>query len=182
MRNRIASYSVFLAGVAAGAGLMALFDPRGGARRRSLIRDKVVRGAHLAGRNLDKHSRNAANHLKGYVYEAWANLRDRNIDDGILVERVRAQIGRHLSHPGLLNVDAQDGCVVLSGYAGRDEIPQICRRLENTRGVRDYDIRVRTFGGRADAARISGALGNRNRRSEEEMDVNAIPGTEQIAS
>ena len=60
----------FLAGAAIGAGLMYLFDPQGGRRRRALIRDKAVSWANDAGEYAEKTARHLGNRAQGLAHEA----------------------------------------------------------------------------------------------------------------
>jgi hypothetical protein len=126
---------------------MYLLDPRGGRRRRALIRDKFLRGSRLARMYGGKLGRHAAREARGEFEERKARLRERGalIPDDVLVERVRAQIGHVASHPGSIDVIARNGAVTLRGPALRGEIDKICNRLDETRGVREYNIELREY-------------------------------------
>src|SRR5262249_11336996 len=117
----------FIAGCLVGAGAMFLLDPRGGSRRRALIKDKVARGTRIAGEYLDKRSRDIAHRAHGAYEERKAGWRDAHerIDDDVLVERVRAQIGHAVAHPGSIEVAAANGRVVLRGPVLKGEIEKI---------------------------------------------------------
>jgi hypothetical protein len=135
---------MFVAGVAAGAGLMYLLDPRGGARRRALIRDKFLHAGRSARMFGGRLARRARNEVLGELEErkAWWRERGESIDDDVLVERVRAQLGHVLSHPGAIEVMARDGIVTLRGSVVRGEIRKICDRLDATRGIRNYSVEL----------------------------------------
>ena len=133
----------FAVGALVGAGIMFLLDPRGGGRRRALIRDKVARGARVARDFADKRSRDAMNRARGAVEESKAQARDaEGVPDKTLIERVRAQIGHVLTHPGSVDVSAEDGLVILRGAVRLGEINKVRERLEQTRGVRDYRLEL----------------------------------------
>jgi hypothetical protein len=133
----------FAVGALVGAGLMFLLDPRGGGRRRALIRDKVVRGARVAREYADKRSREVINRARGTVEESKARTRDRaGIPDPTLIERVRAQIGHVVAHPSSVEVSAENGLVILRGAVRQGEISKLRERLEHTRGVRDYRLEL----------------------------------------
>lgn len=131
-----------LTGMALGAGVMYIADPQSGGRRRALVRDKINRGAHLAGRALWQQACDLRNRAWGAVAEKRAHMRESDIDDRTLEQRVRAQIGHVVTHAGAIQVEAREGCVVVSGPVLRGEGDKIRRRLEKTRGVRACEIRV----------------------------------------
>jgi len=136
--------AMFVAGVAAGAGVMYLLDPRGGARRRALIRDKFLQAGRSARMYGGRLARRARNEVLGELEErkAWWRERGEHIDDNVLIERVRAQLGHVLSHPSAVDVFADNGIVTLRGPVVRGEIRKICDRLDATRGIRNYNIEL----------------------------------------
>ena len=126
-----------------GALTMYICDPARGARRRSYVRDKFVHAGRTVADRADKQARNLANHVKGALYEIRAKLTgERRPDDDVLIERVRAQLGHVVSHPGFLDVRVNDGCVVVSGPLLPGERHKIEDRLGNTRGVCDFVLQV----------------------------------------
>jgi hypothetical protein len=141
-RDRLRYGAMFLAGCGVGAFSMYLLDPGRGVRRRAQIRDKFIRAGHVLADRADKQARNLANHVKGAIYEARAKLRSQRVPDEVLVERVRAQLGHVVSHPGSLNVRVDNGCVIVSGPVFAGELAKIQDRLQETRGVCDIDLQV----------------------------------------
>jgi hypothetical protein len=135
---------MFVFGAIAGAGLMYLLDPRTGARRRALLRDQVMHAGRSARMYTGKLARRARNEVRGGIEEqkAWWRERGERIDDDVLVERVRAQLGHVLSHPSAVHVTVDDGTITLRGLVLRGEIRKVCDRLEATRGVRNYNIEL----------------------------------------
>jgi hyperosmotically inducible protein len=130
---------LFALGALIGAGFMFLLDPRGGGRRRALIRDKVARGARVAKEYADKRGRDAINRARGTVEEVKARARDvEGVPDRTLVDRVRAQIGHVVAHPSSIEVIAENGKVILRGAVRRGEVAKLRERLEQTRGVKDF--------------------------------------------
>lgn len=124
--------------VALGAGLMYIFDPQTGRRRRALTRDKATKYARLAAERAQALARRAADHAKGIVAEARASG-EQWVDDQTLVARVRSELGRAVSHPGSIHVDAVDGCVTLRGPVFAWEGDAAIAAAENTRGVCGVD-------------------------------------------
>lgn len=144
MANRGSSTLSILSGLAVGALAMYALDPVSGGRRRAHARDKLVRTGKVLGREARKQLSNFVNHVKGGVAEQMSAMRDRErqLDDDLLVRRVRAQIGHVVAHPGALDVGAEDGRVTVSGPVLAGEEENVRQRLEKTRGVRTFDCRL----------------------------------------
>ncbi len=142
--NRGLSFVSLLAGMGLGAGLMYVFDTDMGRRRRALARDKAIRLGRGIAWHADKQARNAANHIKGTIAEYQARVRDpmQDVDDDQLVRRVAAQVGHVVSHPGSLQITAEDGRVIIRGPILRSEFDRLKDRLDETRGIRNYDLQV----------------------------------------
>lgn len=136
------------AGMALGAGIMYLLDPDRGSRRRALVRDKMVRAGKKMSEAADKRIRDLNNRARGAVAERWARLREQEIGDEVLQERVCAQLGHVVSHPGSLVVNVEDGNVTVSGPVLMGEQENIRRRLEKTRGVKSFHVRVQEHSSR----------------------------------
>jgi BON domain-containing protein len=131
-------------GVAAGlgAGLMYLLDPQGGGRRRALARDKTVSVLKKGGDAALKTSRDLGNRTKGLVAEAGSRLRRSAVDDQVLRDRVRAKLGRVVSHPSAIDVTACDGCVVLSGPVLASEVDDLLKTAVKVKGVEGVENRL----------------------------------------
>jgi hypothetical protein len=56
-------------------------------------------------------------------------------DDSVMIERVRARLGRVASHPRAITVEACDGVVTLSGDVLADELSSIVSSVKSVRGV-----------------------------------------------
>jgi osmotically-inducible protein OsmY len=122
-------------GLGVGAALMYLFDPERGNRRRALLRDKALHVAHSTSETLDVKSRDAANRLHGLLARTRSLLTRERVPDSIVAERVRSRIGHVVSHPGSIEIAAQDGRVTLAGPALRRELDPLLREVERVRGV-----------------------------------------------
>ena len=131
MNNR-----ALLAGAAVGAAVAYMLDPDGGGRRRALVRDRIMRGAHVTGRALDTTARDFANRSRGIVAATRTRWSGEPVDDWRLVERVRAKLGRVCSHPRAIDVDARDGEVTLRGPILVDEADDVLTMAESIPGVR----------------------------------------------
>lgn len=64
------SILTILAGLGTGAALMYLFDPKGGGRRRALIRDKAVGLSNDVRQTINKRTKDLSNRARGLVHDA----------------------------------------------------------------------------------------------------------------
>jgi osmotically-inducible protein OsmY len=133
LRNR----GAMLMGLGIGAGLMYLLDPERGRRRRVLVRDKVVRATNVAADAMGATGRDVAHRATGAAARLRRALSPAPVDDTILAERVRAQLGRWVSHPRAIEVESRDGVVTLRGPVLQREVPRLLSAVERVRGVRD---------------------------------------------
>ena len=139
---RGASPLSFVAGFIVGGVTMALLDPRRGAARRALLRDKALSAVRDAAETGSRRARDLRQRLQGVVYEAKARMSEQDVPDDILIERVRAQIGRPVSHPRAIDVRAERGRVVLSGPILADEADDLIRRISRIPGVRSIESQL----------------------------------------
>lgn len=124
--------------VALGAGLMYMLDPNAGRRRRAITRDKAAKFARRSAERAQALAQHAADRAKGVIAES--HVPDHEwVDDQTLVARVRSELGRVVSHPGSLHLDAVDGCVTLRGPVFVWEADAALAAVENTRGVCGVD-------------------------------------------
>ena len=129
----------FLTGFALGAVFMYAFDPDGGRRRRALARDKFVRLNHKTRDGLDAAARDLSNRAAGSFAEARRRFRPNQPDDDVLVERVRAALGRAVSHPRAIDVEACAGIVRLCGPILTHEVSPLLSAVESVPGVCHID-------------------------------------------
>ncbi|HEX9574887.1 MAG TPA: BON domain-containing protein [Myxococcales bacterium] len=123
----------FVAGFVVGAVTVALLGRR---RQRAVLGDKNVSGAREAAGGVTRRARDLRQRLRGMVYQAKSRLAEEEVPDDILVERVRAQLGRPVSHPGAIDVRARNGCVILAGPILADEVEDLIRQVSLIAGVR----------------------------------------------
>jgi hypothetical protein len=153
-----------LGGVGLGAGLMYLLDPDGGGRRRALARDKAVHGLKVSGRALRRTSIDVGNRTRGLVAEAGSLLRQGSADDRKLEERVRSKMGRHVSHPSALQVQCQDGLVILSGPVLASEIDKVLAKVQKVKGVHEVESRLEVHESAENVPSLQGEGKNGSRR------------------
>jgi hypothetical protein len=153
----------FLAGAGFGAGAMYLFDPQQGGRRRALLRDQLIHGCTKATKAADVVQRDAANRLYGTMAELRAVMRRDETSDDVLIARVRAKIGRCVSHPAAIEVDAANGRVRLSGPILADEVEGLVSSVERVRGVQSVESSLDIHN---EPGNVSALQGGRRRTGE----------------
>jgi uncharacterized membrane protein len=147
MRSRSSNYSEnsdrnwsgFLAGACVGAAGMFLIDPTRGARRRGVIRDRLAHAGHLTSDCIETTRRDFAQRAQGLWAEAYRRFESEDVPDPILAERVRAKLGRYVSHPHAVEVDADCGCVTLRGQILTHEVKPLLRAVGRIPGVQEVD-------------------------------------------
>ena len=140
--NAAARNSIIGAGI--GAGLIFLLDPARGNRRRALIRDKFVKAGRKSFDAAGATRRDVVNRLQGFRARAGNLLSRSPIDDAVMVERVRAKLGRVASHPRAIDVHACNGCITLTGDALATEVASIMNTIAGMRGVVDVENQMTT--------------------------------------
>jgi hypothetical protein len=140
--NAATRNSIIGAGI--GAGLIFLLDPARGNRRRALIRDKFVKAGRKSFDAARVTRRDVVNRLQGVRARAGNLLSRSPIDDAVMVERVRAKLGRVASHPRAIDVHACNGCVTLTGDVLATEVASIMNTIAGMRGVVDVESQMTT--------------------------------------
>jgi osmotically-inducible protein OsmY len=118
---------LFLGGIGLGAGLMYIFDPDRGRRRRTTARDAAHHIVNDLNSAVGKTSRDLSNRAQGLVAELNSIFRCEEADDDVVAARVRSKLGRAVSHPHGIQVAANHGRVTLSGRILASEVDQLYR-------------------------------------------------------
>ena len=134
------------AATAFAAGLLAmyLFDENSGRRRRALWRDRASSGARSVLQRGGRQARHLVNQARGLA--ATGHL-DRHThrppeNDHQLHERIRAQLGRVVSHPHAIHLRVVDGSVTLTGHVLRHEVVPLINCVRGIAGVKRMDNRL----------------------------------------
>ncbi|HEY3129889.1 MAG TPA: BON domain-containing protein [Acidobacteriota bacterium] len=122
-----------------GAGLMYMFDPDRGKRRRAMIRDKVAHTFNQTGDAIGVTWRDLRNRTRGLVSEIVSLPKGDRIPDEVLEERVRSSMGRVVSHPGAVEVTAKSGRVQLRGPILASEVESLISCVSSLWGVTKVD-------------------------------------------
>jgi hypothetical protein len=131
-----------IASAGVGATFMYLLDPERGRRRRALLRDKLVSATRKAPRAIEVTARDLANRAQGLVAEAAAKITRDETPDEKIVARVRSELGKVVSHPGAIEVTAEDGSVRLTGHVLADEVDDLLAAVSAVPGVREVGNRL----------------------------------------
>ena len=124
-----------LAGIGLGAAIMYFLDPDRGNRRRHLAGDQARKALRHGRRELHDAVENAKNHAVGAVAEVRGRLSREDVNDSLLIERVRSELGRHVEHPRAIEVFVENGNVTLAGAVAPSEVAEAEKAVCGVRGV-----------------------------------------------
>lgn len=129
-----------LAGIGIGAAAMYYLDPQRGMARRTQVKDQTGGKIRSARRDLEVTRRDLRNRARGAAAELRGRLRHEQIEDDQLEERVRAELGHHVSSSlRRVEINAQNGRVMLSGEIDADDHDEAIDAARHVRGVHDVE-------------------------------------------
>jgi hypothetical protein len=169
-----------LAGLAAGAGLMYLVDPRGGAWRRSHLAQRAGRAVREVEHGVEAGVRDLEHRARGLAHEAKARIEREHVGDEVIVERVRAKLGRLAAHASAIEVISREGKVELAGPVFRAEHGQVLRGVRLVRGVRGVEDRLEPHETSEGVPALQGAGPRRGPRPDP-LQERWAPGTRLLA-
>jgi hypothetical protein len=150
-----------------GAGLMYVFDPGSGPRRRALVRDKATRYLNKLSEAVEVTVRDVTNRSRGLLVETQTLLTGADTpDDQVLADRVRAELGFVVSHPHAIEVTANKGHVTVRGPILAREERALLDCVASVRGVSSVESRLEAYE-QSDA--IPGLQGGRAQRPRFEL-------------
>lgn len=168
--------------VGMGAGLMYLFDPDRGKRRRALLRNEAVHISRIANDAAGKTRRDIRNHLRG-AFAKLASVFANNgpVSNDVLQARVRSKLGRVVSHPSAVEVKAVDGLIILSGPILAAEVHPLLDAVIGIRGVKNIESHLEAH---EQAGDIPALQGGRPRRGQAfgPLKTNWSPTTRLVAT
>ncbi len=170
----------FVKGVGVGAALMYILDPDRGRRRRMLMRHKYEHTLHASREFWRKARLDLENRISGIIHELTGRLRPDHADDRVVTERVRATLGRCVSHPHAIHVESHNGQVTLSGPILAEEVPNLLQAVYRVRGVSYVDNQLEVHEEPGNVAALQGGTPAHKRRREI-MQQNWSPATRTLA-
>jgi uncharacterized membrane protein len=121
---------------------------------------------HLANKTEDaigKTSRDIANRFTGLVAEESLAFQRVKPINQVLVGRVRSKLGRLVSHPSSIEVEAEDGRVILSGPILAEEVGSLLEHVSGICGVTSLENRLEVH---ERAGNVPGLQGGRIKTGE----------------
>jgi hypothetical protein len=107
------------------------------------VGDKAYSIVSDARQALGAAGRDAAHRIEGLRARARHLLTDTPVPDDLqLIERVRARMGRLVSHPHAIQVGANRGRVTLSGPVLAHEVTRLCDAVRSVWGVTSVENRL----------------------------------------
>lgn len=165
-----------------GAGVMYYFDGTSGRSRRKLLSDKAVHLFHQFEHFLEMTAKDSRNRARGVFWRARARLtQDYIADNDVLVDRVRSRLGRVVSHPHSIHVQAKDGAVRLSGMILKRELASLLAVVETTRGVKTVENNLEPHEAPGNISALQGGRPRPGIRPEP-LQSNWAPATRTIAT
>ncbi len=128
-----------VAGLCAGMVTEYLMDPDRGRARRARLRDKSTHAMHGVNDSLSGMSHDMSNRGRGMAMSARYRITGRSADDSVLHDRIRAELGRMVSHPHAVQVRVDGGTVTLVGDVLADEEKQARHAVKRVPGVKNVD-------------------------------------------
>lgn len=171
----------WLIGAATGALLMYLLDPQQGRRRVALGRDRLTHWARCAVDGVSVGLRDLGHRAQGLAAEAARGVPPRVPSDQVLAQRVRAALGRAVSHPHAVQVSACEGRVCLSGPILEQEEKQLLEAVRNVPGVREVESQLSGYASAKGVPALQGGRPRTGARSEL-LQQNWAPGPRLLAT
>jgi hypothetical protein len=125
------------AGVGIGALAMYLLDPDRGRTRRAHLTQKAQRLGRMKAGRWEAATEDARNRLVGLWNEAAAKFKADDASDEAVEARIRAALGRSVTHPGAIEVTYANGTAELTGDILATELDGLLAAVRNVKGVRE---------------------------------------------
>src|SRR2546430_2508378 len=151
---------------AAGALAMYFLDPQGGRRRRVRTRDKAGRVTRGMREGDDVTLRDTGPRAMGIKAIGRRVLRRGGVDDGTLAGRVRAALGRYVSHPHAIEVTVSEGEVGLAGPILAHEVPAVMKAGKRVPRVRRVSNQLVVHKEAGNVSSLQGGVPRRGERFE----------------
>jgi uncharacterized membrane protein len=147
----------FLGSMGLGATLMYVLDPVQGRRRRAVARDKLYSALRRERDFIGKGRRDLGHRLVGSLASLRSSLSSDDAPDQVIVGRVRAAIGRAVSHPSAIEAQVTDGRATLRGPVLEHEASDLVRRVARVAGVCGVDDQLQRHASAENVPALQGA-------------------------
>ncbi len=168
-------------GMGLGAGLMYLFDPRAGKRRRAIARDKMVHWSRQLNEAIGVTAQDVTYRVQGLLAETRSLWMHKPNSPDVVEARVRSKMGRWVSHPSAIEVTADEGGrVILAGSILAHEVDNLLSAVASIPGVTTIENRLETH----HAAQEEPSLQSGHERPGEQVEImqaNWNPATRLLA-
>jgi osmotically-inducible protein OsmY len=131
--------------LALGGTSMYFLDPTAGARRRAVCRDKFLSAFGRMATSLEGLGQDLYNRASGLVAGTRGRMSRQSVDDRVLHERIRSQMGRCVSNVGPIHVSSNHGVVTLTGPILAHEVDGLLKCVWSTRGVTELINRLTVY-------------------------------------
>ncbi|MFL5467563.1 MAG: SRPBCC family protein [Gemmatimonadaceae bacterium] len=139
-----------------GAAIAYFLDPDRGARRRHRVADQVVHASKATADAIGVTKRDLTNRSRGLAAGVRNTFADQDGDDVVTADRVRAALGRLVSHPGAIEVQVENGRAILGGAALAEEADRLVAGVKKVRGVEDVERQFQTYEQAGDVPSLQG--------------------------
>lgn len=141
MDSGFSKLSLLAVGIAAGALTVFFFDSVSGGRRRAFVRDKIVGASHDAASFAQATSKRAADRASGLFATGRLDrvTRSEPQSDQQLHDRIRARLGRVISHPRSVHVEVRGSSVCLTGHILTRELDDLLSEVKHSAGARTVE-------------------------------------------
>jgi hypothetical protein len=128
--------TAFVEGLGVGILSTYLLDPHRGGQRRALLKDKVVHQTLRKRDAVQVMCRDFVNRSKGIRYRVRRRFDHVGVGDEVLLGRVRAELGRYVSHFHAIDVTCENGVITLAGPILASEIQDCVWHARMVPGVK----------------------------------------------
>jgi uncharacterized membrane protein len=139
------SKSIFwtlLGGAAGGAAAWYFLDGENGGRRRAAFARKAQKLGREIAKGAELSLRDVENRVSGLARQTWTSFIRPPLDDRVQVERVRARMGRIVSHPHKIHVTADNGVITLWGEAAEQDARRLVEAVAAMPGIRSVQNEI----------------------------------------
>jgi hypothetical protein len=133
-------FTGWLTTLAIGAGLMYLFDPDRGNRRRALLRDRYYGMKNDFNEVIDVGVEDLQNQAQGITAEISSMFTKERVSDRVLEERVRSRLGYLVPNASAVQVNINDGMAQLSGDLLAEDVDSLMRGVAKYGALRVLKI------------------------------------------